>query len=136
MTHAERDELHDLALAALRNLTRTYYGGDAMPNEAVLCLLAKLLDRTPEGVLNAMEGLIQRDGVTLFERFAASRYDVPDPRGAGIPMQDASVSDELWKAMQDFGEKPGAANAVVERWRAQGAARSNTADSARPAANV
>lgn len=120
MTDAERDELHDLALSALRNITRTYYGGDLMPNEAVLSLLATLLDRTPEGVLSAMEGIIQNDGVTLFERFEASRYDVPDPRGTGIGMQDSSVSLELLSAMQDFSSKPGTANAVVDRWRALG----------------
>lgn len=117
MTDAERDELHDLAVSALRNIARTYYGGDAAPNEAVLWLFAKLLDRTPEGVLRAMEGVIQRDGVTLFERFEAGRYDVPEPRGTRIPIADSSVSDELLAAMRDFSSKSGAANAVVERWQ-------------------
>ena len=120
MTGTERDELHDLALSALRNIARTYYNGDGEPNEAVLCLFARLLDRTPEGVLSAMEGLIQRDGVSLFERYEASQYDVPEPRGSSVPIADSAISHELSAAMRDFGQKPDAANAVVEQWLAGG----------------
>ena len=113
MTDDERAELHDLTLAAMHNIARAYEGSDVVPNAAVLRLLGKLLDRTPEKALAVMEGFVQAQGVTLFARYDPERFPLPKPQREETVLRGSETSEELADAITREPRQPGAVDAAV-----------------------